>query len=187
MKKSPQIFTQGTSVQNFSQIQPFLNSLGCPIVFGTHRQAFSDSSSTKVENFSIHFQSREIFQFIFFLVWTYIQLLKSKHFVYYKSPSFVCVKLQSIGYVILWCFHKGLNIYYMWKINFFEICEKTSSMTIHDVSSPICYQNALWKNVLSILSIYCYGRKYQFPNGLKDDFVIILRVLRRNNWSPEMT
>ena len=29
-KKSPQIFTQGTSVPNFSQIEPFLKPPGCP-------------------------------------------------------------------------------------------------------------------------------------------------------------
>ena len=52
-KKQPQIFTQGTSVQDFSQIRPFLKSPGCPKVFWdkhTHRQKFSDSSSTEVEN-----------------------------------------------------------------------------------------------------------------------------------------
>ena len=31
--KTPQIFTQGPSVQNFSQIQPFLRSPGCPKAF----------------------------------------------------------------------------------------------------------------------------------------------------------
>ena len=53
MKKHPQIFIQGTSVQNFSKIGPFFKSLGGPKVFGhTHRetQTFSDSCSTEVEN-----------------------------------------------------------------------------------------------------------------------------------------
>ena len=49
MKKTAQIFTQGTSVQNFSQIRPFLKSPGCPKVFGTDRQIFSGSSSTEAE------------------------------------------------------------------------------------------------------------------------------------------
>ena len=35
MKKHPQIFTQGTSVQNFSQIRPFLKSPGCPKVLAS--------------------------------------------------------------------------------------------------------------------------------------------------------
>jgi len=33
-KKHPQVFTRGTSVPNFSQIQPILGSAGCPKVFG---------------------------------------------------------------------------------------------------------------------------------------------------------
>ena len=47
-------------MQNFSQIQPFLRSPGCPKVFladthththtQIHIQTFSDSSSTEVEN-----------------------------------------------------------------------------------------------------------------------------------------
>ena len=55
MKKTPQVFTQGRSVQNFSQIERFLKSPACPKVFGqtdiqTDRQTLSDSSSTEVEN-----------------------------------------------------------------------------------------------------------------------------------------
>jgi len=34
MKKHPQVFTQGTSVPNFNQIQPFLGSIDWPKVFG---------------------------------------------------------------------------------------------------------------------------------------------------------
>jgi len=33
-KKQPQVFTQGTSVSNFSQMQPFLSYVGCSKVFG---------------------------------------------------------------------------------------------------------------------------------------------------------
>ena len=53
-KKHPQIFTQATSVQNFSQIEPFLKPPACPKVLRqtdryTDRQTLSDSSSTEVE------------------------------------------------------------------------------------------------------------------------------------------
>ena len=50
-KKHPQVFTQGASVPNFSQIRPFLSSPGCLENFRTHRHTLSDSSSTEVENF----------------------------------------------------------------------------------------------------------------------------------------
>ena len=53
-EKDTQIFTQGTSVQNFSQIRPFLKFPGCQQVLRTHTQThtqtFSDSSSNEVEN-----------------------------------------------------------------------------------------------------------------------------------------
>ena len=62
-KKHPQVFTQGTSVPNFSRIEPFLGSLGCPKVLGhtyrqtdrqTDRQTLSDSSSTENEIMKIY-------------------------------------------------------------------------------------------------------------------------------------
>ena len=34
-KKQPQVFTQGTSVPNFSQIRPFLKSPDCPKVLAS--------------------------------------------------------------------------------------------------------------------------------------------------------
>jgi len=53
MKKDPQVFIQGTSVPNFSHIQPFLGSVGCPKVFRqTDTQTYIYSSSTEVENIS---------------------------------------------------------------------------------------------------------------------------------------
>ena len=51
MKKYSQVFGQGTSLHYFSQIPNFFE-VSTPIQaapFRTHRQTFSDSSSTKVE------------------------------------------------------------------------------------------------------------------------------------------
>ena len=56
MKKHPEIFTQETSVPNFSQNGPFLKPPGCPKVLGhtrhdrqTDTQTLTDSSSTEVK------------------------------------------------------------------------------------------------------------------------------------------
>ena len=57
MKKIPQVFTQGTSVQNFSQIPPFLKSPGSG---QTCIQTLSDSSSTEVENKMYNMNSKFI-------------------------------------------------------------------------------------------------------------------------------
>ena len=77
MKNHPQIFIQGTSVPNFSQIEPFLKPPDCPKVLGQkdrqtdrqiHRQTLSDSSSTEVEKRLVHLNP-ERFHYVY-VQWT---------------------------------------------------------------------------------------------------------------------
>ena len=69
-KKHPQIFTQGTSVSNFSQIQPFLGSPGCPKVFGnTHTDRHTDRQTDRHSQILAQLKLRKYYYYLLWVKW----------------------------------------------------------------------------------------------------------------------